>query len=111
MEKQKERVKAFCKQKGYTVTDEIATVGSREDSLSALKEAIESAKNTDSKILLMASTNRVVGTVKETTEITELIESAGVKIITLDGSFEAVGKYGISYSSLIESSLMGTDDE
>lgn len=107
LERQKEKLQAFCEHKGYTVANEVSTVGSREDSLNALKEAIECAKNTDSKMLVMASTNRVVGTVKEITAVTELIESASVKIVTIDGSYEFIKKYGISGSDLIYRTLMG----
>lgn len=111
LEKQKERLKAFCEQNGYVVADEVSTIGSRQDSLTALKEAIECAKNTDGKTLLMASTNRVVGTYKELTEVAELIESAGVTIATMDGSFEDVQRYGTSPSALIAETLAATDKE
>ena len=107
LKRQKEMLKVFCERKGYAVVSEVSTIGSREDSLNALKEAIECAKNTDGKTLLMVSTNRVIGTVKEITAVTELIESAGVKITTIDGSSEFVKKYGVSGSELIYDTLIG----
>lgn len=108
---QKDRLRAYCEQNGYGVADEISTTGSRQDSLTALKEAISRAKSTDGKTLLIASTNRVVGTKEELTEVTELIESAGVTIATMDGSFEGVQKYGVDFSSLIAETLASVDDE
>ena len=111
LERQKDRLKAFCEQNGYVVADEVVTIGNRQDSMCALKEAIERAKNTESKTLFMASTNRVVGTHKEITEVTDLIESAGVTIATMDGSFEYIQKYGVSFESLIASTIAAIDEE
>ena len=101
----------YCEQNGYAVADEVSTIGNRQDSLSALKKAIECAKNTDGKTLLMASTNRVVGTHKELTEVSALIESAGVTIATMDGSFEDVQRYGASPEALIAETLSAIDEE
>lgn len=111
LEKQKEKLRAFCEQNGYDIFGEIAFVENRQDSMHYLKLAIELAKNTEGKTLLMASSNRVAGTHKEITEITDLIESAGVKIATMDGSYEHIQKYGVSFESLIASTLSATDEE
>lgn len=111
LEKQKDRLKAYCEQNGYVVADEVSTIGNRQDSLTALKEAIECAKNTDGKKMLMASTSRVVGTYKELTEVSELIKSAGVTIATMDGSFEDIQKYGASTAALIAENLSAIDAE
>ncbi len=86
LEQQKERVKAFCNQNGFEVIDEISTIGSRQECFESLKKAIECAKNTDSKTLVMASSNRVVGTAADLTAVSALIKEAGVTIITLDNS-------------------------
>lgn len=111
LEKQKERLKAFCEDYGYVVADEVSAIGNRQDSLNALKEAIELSKNTGSKTLFMASTNRVVGTRDELTAVTELIESAGVTIATMDGEFEYIQKYGIEPSALFAITTETTDEE
>lgn len=111
LEKQKEKLKAFCEQQGYVVADEVSTIGSRQDSLTALKQAIECAKNTEDKTLLMASTNRVVGTVSEMETVADLIKDSGVSIATMDGSFEKVQRYGASPSMLIATTLSAIDDE
>lgn len=110
LEKQKEKLKAFCDQQGYVVADEVSTIGSRQDSLTALKQAIECAKNTEDKTLLMASTNRVVGTYNELTAVTELIECAGVTIATMDGSFEEIQRFGASPSMMIATTLSAIND-
>ena len=109
LERQRERLKSFCEQKGYVVVDEISTIGSRQDSLLALKQAIELAKDIDGKTLLMASTNRVVGTLKELTEVTELIEGSRVTVATMDGSFEFAQKFGVSPEALFADTLSDMD--
>lgn len=111
LERQREKLKAFSEQKGYVVVEEVATIGSRQQSLLALKEAIELAKNIEGKTLLMASANRVVGTHKELAEVAELIEKSGVTIKTMDDSFESVQKYGFSLSSLIADTLAAIDEQ
>lgn len=109
--RQKDELRAFCEKNGYVVTDEVATIGNRQDSMYALKEAVERAKNTEDKTLFMASTNRVVGTRDELIEVEELIKNAGVSIATMDGEYERVRKYGVTGSSLIAATLVATEGE
>ena len=111
LEKQKERLKAFCEQNNYVVADEVATIGNRADSMAALKQAIEYAKNTEGKTLLMASSNRVVGTISEMETVANLIDESGVTIKTMDGSYEFVKKFGTSPEMLIANTLAATEDE
>ena len=111
LERQKEKLRAFCEQSGHDIFAEIAAVENRQDSMHYLKLAIELAKNTEGKTLLMASSDRVAGTHEEITKVTDLIESAGVTIVTMDGSYEHIQKYGVSFESLIASTLSATDEE
>lgn len=111
LERQKERLKDFCAEKGYDIVDEVATIGSREDSLPALKKAIEYAKTTPSRTILMASSNRVVGTASELESITELMNQSGVIIHTIDGSYEMVAQYGSSPEMLIAQTLADADED
>lgn len=92
LRKQKERLKEYCKQNGYIVANEVANIGSRADSLDSLKQAIEYANNIESKTVLMVTSNRVIGTVSELEVVSELIEKNGVKIKTLDSSYENAEK-------------------
>ena len=109
LERQKERLKDFCAEKGYDIADEVATIGSREDSLPALKKAIEYAKTTPSRTILMASSNRVVGTASELESITELMNQSGVIIHTMDGSYEYADQYHTTPEAIIASTLAGFD--
>ena len=111
LERQKEKLRAFCEQNGHDIFGEIAFVENRQDSMHYLKLAIELAKNTEGKTLLMASSDRVVGTHDDLTKVSYLIESAGVKVATMDGSFEHIQQCGVSFESLIASTLAATDEE
>ena len=51
LERQKEKLKDFCAEKGYYIADEVATIGSREDSIPALKKAIECADDEQKNII------------------------------------------------------------
>lgn len=111
LQKQSERLTTYCEANGYLVYDEFTVIGSRQDSLEALREAIECAKETESKTILMASSNRVVGTREELEAINELLNDAGVTIITMDGSYEQLQKYGVFGTGLVESTLSYCDDD
>lgn len=111
LERQKERLKDFCAEKGYDIANEVATIGSREDSLPALKKAIEYAKATPSRTILMASTNRVVGTASELESIAELVNQSGVIIHTMDGSYEMATQYSTSPEMLIAQTLAVADED
>ena len=111
LERQKEKLKDFCAEKGYDIADEVATIGSREDSIPALKKAIEYAQATPSRTILMVSSNRVVGTTSEMESIAELIDKSGVKIHTMDGSYEYAERYHTTPEAIMASTLAGFDTE
>ena len=95
---QNEKIKKFCEQKGYEVCDSVTAIGSRETGNPMLMKMIKSAKEKGIETVVMASTNRVVGTVEELKEIKEVFDDSGVAIETLDGSH-------ITPPTLIESFL------
>lgn len=105
LERQKEKLKAFCKQKSYSVIDVVSVIGSRQDSISVFKQAIERAKNTESNTLLMSSSNRIVGTASELKTVVDIIKDSGVSIATMDGSYERVQLYGTSPEALVAVTL------
>ncbi len=111
LERQKERLEDFCAEKGYDIANEVASIGSREDSLPALKKLIEYPQTTPSRTILMASSNRVVGTSSELESITELVNQSGVIIHTMDRSYEAVAKHGLSPEMLITQTLADAADD
>ncbi len=107
LERQKEKLKDFCAEKGYDIADEVAIIGSREESLPALKKAIEYAQATPSRTILMASSNRVVGTASEMESIAELVNKSGVIIHTMDGSYEYADQYHTTPEAMMASTLAG----
>ena len=109
LERQKEKLKDFCAEKGYDIADEVAIIGSREESLPALKKAIEFAQATPSRTILMASSNRVVGTASEMESIAELVNKSGVIIHTMDGSYEYADQYHTTPEAIMASTLAGFD--
>jgi DNA invertase Pin-like site-specific DNA recombinase len=85
---QTKKINDYCAEKGYTVCDSAFVIGDKKMALPMLKKLLDSAKENGVDKIVMASTNRIVGTVEELQEIKEAIEKAGVTIETLDGSYE-----------------------
>ena len=109
--RQRQTLTAYCEANGYKVADEILAVGDRQQSLPMLRKAIDCAKNTEGKTLMMQSSKIVVGTFSEVNEIADLIADSGVTIRTTDGSYEAVAQYGVSTEALIAQTLATSDEE
>ena len=109
--RQRQQLTAYCEANGYNVADEILAVGNRQQSLPMLRKAIDCAKNTEDKTLMMQSSKIVVGTFAELNEITGLIEESGVTIKTVDGSYENAVQYGMSPEALIAQTLATIDEE
>ena len=111
LERQAQKVQSYCKQQGYDVSETVSTIGSRAESLDALKKAIEYAKNTDTKTIVMASSNRVVGTPSELNAVADAFDESKVSIVTMDGSYENAVKYGVSTEALISNTLSAIGDD
>lgn len=83
------RVKDFCESKGYSVEESAAVIGDRKMAYVQLKRLLNSAKEKGIDTIVMASVNRIAGSVDEMTEIAEAFKEAGVSIEAIDGSHEA----------------------
>ena len=59
----------------------------------------------------MASSNRVVGTAAELREIADLINKSGVRIQTMDGSYEMATQYGASPEMMMAQTLADAEDD
>ena len=86
--KQAEKLKGYCEKNGYTVCNSAVVVGDRKTANPIFMDLLKSAKEKDVAKIVMASSNRIVGTVDELIEIKKAIEKAGVTIETLDRSYE-----------------------
>ena len=84
---QSKRISDFCEANGYQVCDSAIAIGDRKTASPVLMDLLKSAKEKGINKIIMASTNRVIGTVEELEEIEKAFDKSGVTIETLDGSY------------------------
>jgi hypothetical protein len=108
LQKQRERLESYCEESGYLVNEEITVIGNRQDRLSALRKAIECAKEIEGNTLVMSSIKKGVDMIH--TEI-KLIEEAGIYFVTVDGSYDAYRKYGLPSNMMVGEFRPHSDDE
>ena len=96
LERQAQSVQEYCQKKGYNVCETVCAIGSRKDCLENLKKAVETAKNTNSKLLVMASVNRIVNTPEELHEVEAIIGEAGITIETPNEKIEDIQAFSAS---------------
>lgn len=104
---QAKRIEDFCETHGYDVCDSAFVVGDRKQAYPMFKGLLGSAKEKGINRIVMASSNRIVGSLEEVKEIQAAIEASGVTIETLDGSYEN----GINTNGLVASFLAFTELE
>ena len=85
---QKIRVKSYCETQGYEVAESAAVIGDCKMAFEQLKRLVHSAKEKGIDTVVMASTNRVAGTVDEMQEIANLFRESGMTIEAVDGTHE-----------------------
>lgn len=107
---QEARLRAYCEEKGYVVTDEQSFVGERESAMPMLMELLQSAKEKGFEKVIMASTNRVIIRPNELEAFAKAFEEAGVEVETLDGSHEAVSAKNL-IATFLASASMEADQE
>lgn len=83
---QQKRLQEYAEKNGYEICHSSNAIGSRKMSNQMFLECLRDAKAKGADTILMASTNRVAGTVDEMQEIRNAYEASGVTIETLDGS-------------------------
>lgn len=106
LHRQKEKVSEYCKTQGYAIEDAMDVVGDRKTGYPMLMKLIDSAKEKGIEGIVMASTNRIVGSIDELNDIHAVLAEAGLGIETLDGSHQAV-----SAKELIATFLARAGDE
>lgn len=104
---QVKRIRDYCEEKGYNVCDSASVIGDRKIAFQMLRKLLDSAKDNGIEKIVMASTNRIVGTVDELAEIKKAFVESGVEIETLDGSYE----HGLCESNLVSSFLAKAAEE
>ena len=106
MFRQKEKISEYCKAQGYAIEDYMDVIGDRMMGYPMLMKLINSAKEKGIDRIVMASTNRIVGSIDELNDIQAAFTEAGISIETLDGSHQAV-----SAKELIATFLARAGDE
>lgn len=82
------KIEEYCKAHDYQVCDSALTVGSREQSYPFLKNLLRSAAEKGISKVVMATANRIVGSVEELKAVSAAIDESGIVIETLDGTYE-----------------------
>ena len=83
---QHQKLQEYAEKHGYEICHTSHAVGNREVSKVMFLKCLRDAKEHGADTVLMASTNRVAGTVDEMQAIREAYEASGLAIETLDGS-------------------------
>lgn len=104
------KIEEYCKAYDYKVCDSALTVGSREQAYPLLKNLLQSAAEKGSSKVVMASANRIVGSVEELEAVTAAIDESGVTIETLDGSYEELPTSNMLVTSFLAQVELEEDD-
>lgn len=102
VQNQAQKVKDFCEAKGYEICDSASVVGDRKTGTPVLMELLKSAKEKEIETVVMVSTNRIVGTVEELTEIKKAFDDSGVAIEAIDGSHLAEMNMNFRFTGIMD---------
>ena len=105
------KIEEYCKAHDYNVCDSALTVGNREQSFPFLKSLLQSAAEKGFSKVVMATANRVVGTVEELEAVTAAINESGVTIETLDGTYEELPASKKIVASFLAQAELDAEDE
>ena len=111
IKRQRDRLNDFCKSNGYEIYDSVYSKDSRQGSWNSFMKAIERAKETKDKTIVMVSTNRIIGTRDDLVAVESVIKEAGITIKTLDGKYEDLKKNNFDTETLICNFLMSVDNK
>ena len=101
----------FCEAKGYEVCDSAAVIGNRELAYPMMMKLLKEAKEKGITKIVMASTNRIVGTVDELAEIKKAFEESGVAIEAMDGSHQVNNTTDMVASFLARAEIQEDDGQ
>ena len=97
LEKQKAEVSEYCASKGFEVCDTVGGIGDRLQGFAQFIRMVKDAKEKGVDKIVMKSTNRLVATKEEYTQLKrELaqegidLDNLGIEIIAMDGTHNAL---------------------
>lgn len=105
------KIEAYCKAHDYRICDSALTVGDREQSYPILKSLLQSAAEKGISKVVMATANRIVGSVEEIEEVKAVIDASGVTIETLDGTYEELPASKMLVASFLAQAESDTENE
>lgn len=89
-QKQAQRVQDYCEKNGYKICDSKEIIGDRKTAFPEFLNALRTAKQYGADTIVMATTDRVAGTVEEIDELQSAIQEYGIAIEALDGSHDPI---------------------
>lgn len=104
------KIEEYCKAHDYKVCDSALTVGSRAQSFPFLKNLLQSAAEKGISKVVMATANRIVGSVEDLEAVTTAIDESGVTIETLDGSYEELPTSNMLVTSFLAQTELEEDN-
>ena len=112
LEKQKAEVSEYCASKGFEVCDTVGGIGDRLQGFAQFIRMIKNAKEKGVDKIVMKSTNRLVATKEEYTQLKrELaqegidLDNLGIEIIAMDGT------HNFLQSSVVEDFIFNTNSD
>ena len=112
LEKQKAEVSEYCASKGFEVCDTVGGIGDRLQGFAQFIRMIKNAKEKGVDKIVMKSTNRLVATKEEYTQLKrELaqegieLDNLGIEIIAMDGTHNCL------QSSVVEDFILNTNSD
>lgn len=107
----------YCKAHDYMISDSLITIGDRKTAYPVFSKLLQSAADKGITKVVMATANRIIGSVEEIEDVRAAIDASGVTIETLDGTHEELPysntlvKCFLAYTDLAEQAELAAEDE
>lgn len=105
------RIEEYCKAHDYRICESALTVGDRKRAYPILTSLLQSAREKGINKVVMASANRIIGSVEEIEEVRSAIDASGVTIETLDGTYEELPNLNALATSFLAQAELAEEDE
>lgn len=105
------RIEEYCKTHDYRICESALTVGDRKRAYPILTSLLQSAREKGINKVVMASANRIIGSVEEIEEVRSAIDASGVTIETLDGTYEELPNLNALVTSFLAQAELAEEDE
>lgn len=107
---QSKNIKDYCEAHGYDISDSALAVGNRKKALQILKSLLQSAAEKGITKVVMATANRICGSVEEIEELNASLNASGMTIETLDDTYENTPDPGSLVASSLSQASLETEE-